>query len=157
MELIKDIRARWPKMKILVCSMHADPTYAERAMRAGANGYLTKHQPNDDLVDAVSQVMHGGIYICPDLSDSLMQRALASGDGLRTSAVDSLSDRELQVFEMIGKGLSTRKIAECLSLSVKTIETYRENIKQKLSLDSGNDLIHRAVRWTMQQEHRPES
>jgi DNA-binding NarL/FixJ family response regulator len=152
MELIKDIRARWPQIRILVSSMYADPTYVERAMRAGANGYLTKDQQNEDLVEAIGQVLRGGIYICPDLSDTIMRRALQGEDGLRTSAIDKLSDRELQVFEMIGKGMPTRKIADSLSLSVKTIETYREKIKQKLLLDSGNDLIHRAVRWVMQRE-----
>lgn len=151
LDLIKNIRSQWPEIKILVASMHGDPTYAERAMRAGALGYITKDQPPNEIAEAVRTVLRKRIYVSPDLSNALMSRALQNDDGLAKSPIDALSDRELQVFELLGDGKSTREIAEKLSLSIKTIETYRDNIKQKLSLKNSNELTHRAVCWKLDQ------
>jgi DNA-binding NarL/FixJ family response regulator len=156
LELIKDVSARWPQVRILVASMHTDPTYAERAIRAGAAGYITKDQPQEEMLEAISKVLRGRLYVRQDLSDLLVRRAVKSEDGTTSPATDDLSDRELQVFDLLGDGLSTREIAARLSLSVKTIETYRDNIRQKLSLKNSNQLLHRAISWKMERRLAPD-
>jgi DNA-binding NarL/FixJ family response regulator len=152
MNLIKEIHTMWPNIKILIVSRHNDPTHAERALRAGANGYVTKEQATERIEEAVRSLLRDQIYLSPDLSDSLMQRALQSRNGLQSNPIDLLSDRELQVFELLGEGLSTRETSERLSLSIKTIETYRDNIKRKFSLRTGTELTHRAITWKMEHE-----
>ncbi|MCC6681389.1 MAG: response regulator transcription factor [Phycisphaeraceae bacterium] len=151
-ELIKDIHASWPEIKILVSSMHNDATYAERAMRAGATGYICKEQPPEQMIDAVNSTLKGRIYLSPDLSNTVLKHALQGTEGLQASPIESLSDREMEVFELLGDGLRTRDISERLSLSVKTIETYRDNIKSKLSLNNSAELMHRAIRWKIQRD-----
>ena len=144
-ELIKDIRARFENVKMLVSSMHDESLYAERALRAGAMGYISKEASREQFLEAIRQVLRGKICVSPAISNRLLKRV--SGKSLEEdrSPIDSLSDRELTVFELIGQGMSTRQIAEKLFLSVKTIETYREHIKAKLNLRSSNELVRHAV------------
>ncbi len=152
LELIKDLHTMRPETKILVASMHHDAMYAQRAIRAGAQGYLCKEQPPDQIIDAVQSVLMGHIYICPDLASTVLQRALQPDDKQTDDPIQALSDRELEVFELLGDGLASREIAERLSLSIKTIDTYRDHIKTKLNFDSSNEVTHHAIRWKLERE-----
>ena len=147
MDLVKQIQALHPEIPTLVLSMHDEAVYAERALRAGARGYVTKQQLDDTVLAAIQRVLGGEMY----LSDKLKARLAAAYLGARTLVADSplqaLSDRELQVTQMLGQGLSTRKIAAALHLSIKTIESHREHIKQKLRLNSATELARFAIRW----------
>jgi len=151
LELIKDVRARWPRLLILVVSMHDETLYAERVLRAGARGYITKQQATRDILLAIRKVLGGGIYLSEKTASTVLARLtsqpLAAGD----SIADMLADRELQVFEMTGRGLSTREIAEQLRIDMKTVDTYRTRIKEKLNLESTSDMLKLAIRWS--QEH----
>jgi DNA-binding NarL/FixJ family response regulator len=152
LELIKRIRARETKAKVLALSSNSEALYGERALRLGALGFVDMRQPKTSLVGAIRAVAAGRRYISEQLAQRLLEHAI-SGRGGEISTVDGLSDRELQVFECIGAGKSTRGIAEELHLSIHTIETYRENIRAKLSLKNGSELIQRAVHWRL--ENRP--
>lgn len=147
LELIKEFRARKEPPKMLVVSMHEEPAYAERALLAGAHGYLAKSEVVDEIVEAIHQVLRGEVYLNRRTNTRLLHRMVGRAPNAPGLPEDLLSDRELQVFEALGNGLSSREIGEHLMLSMKTIETYREHIKQKLSLKSGNELIVRAVLW----------
>lgn len=152
LELIKQIKAEMPRMPMLVISMHDEMIYAERVLRAGALGYLMKKEPSERIFAAIAQVLRGEISI----SDRVKQDMLAyATTGKRPdggcSILDQLSDREAQVFQLLGNGISTREIAEQLHLSVKTIETYRENLKMKLNLPNGAALVQRAIQWSKAQ------
>jgi DNA-binding NarL/FixJ family response regulator len=149
-ELIKEIRARNEGMKILVSSMHDEKLFAERCLNAGAMGYVNKQEAPEKIVTAIRRVLAGKVYVSEEMSERFLAR-MVQGEDLRerTSAIDSLSDRELEVFELIGRGETTRQIAQDLHLSVKTIETYRENIKAKLSLANTNELMQHAVKWVL--------
>ena len=152
LELIKRIRARETKAKVLVLSSQREGVYGERVLRLGALGLVDVRQPETSLVGAIRAVAAGKRYISEQLAQRLLEHAI-SGRGGEISGVDGLSDRELQVFECIGAGKSTRGIAEELRLSIHTIETYRENIRTKLSLKNGTELVQRAVHWRI--ENRP--
>jgi DNA-binding NarL/FixJ family response regulator len=145
--LIKEIKAQHPKIPALVLSMHDEALYAERCLRAGARGYVTKQQLDDTVLVAIRCLLDGDTY----MSDSLRARLAAKftgGQTLETSSpLDALSDRQLQVFRLIGEGHTTRQIAEALNLSVKTIESHRESIKQKLTLETSAELARRATQW----------
>jgi DNA-binding NarL/FixJ family response regulator len=147
LDLIKQMKAHYPEIPVLVLSMHDETLYAERALRVGARGYVTKQQMGDTVLDAIRRVLCGEVY----LSSQLVARFASKYLGGRTLAEDSplhaLSDRELQVFRLIGQGRSTRQIAGELNLSVKTIESHNEHIKQKLRLVSATELAHRATKW----------
>jgi DNA-binding NarL/FixJ family response regulator len=151
LELIKDVHARWPKLPILVVSMHDETLYAERVLRAGARGYITKQQATRDILLAIRKVLAGGIYLSEKTASTVLSRLTLQPQAPSDSLVDMLADRELQVFEMTGRGLSTREIAENLRIDVKTVDTYRTRIKEKLNLESGSDLLKLAIRWN--QEH----
>ena len=146
LELIKQMRSQWPDLGIIVVSVHDEELYAERSLRAGANGYLRKSEPLDRLVGAVRTVLAGGTALTPDMTQRLVDQAVRGGSS-DASGVRSLSDRELEVFEMIGSGLGTRKIANRLCISIKTVETHRENIKRKLGIDNAPELARFAVAW----------
>lgn len=148
LELIKQVRARRPHLPMLVCSMHDESLFAERALRAGARGYVGKREAPDDLVTAVRAVLAGQRYLSPRFAARLEAAGLGTRDEL-PEPVGVLSDRELEVFDMIGRGLGTREIAERLGIAVKTVETYRENIKDKLMIDSAPELARRAVAWVL--------
>jgi DNA-binding NarL/FixJ family response regulator len=148
LELIKQVRESRPGIRILMLSMHPEATYAERALRAGAQGYLMKSAPPDQLMAAVREVLAGGISVSETMKSQVLRRVAggkADGDGRDVAA---LSDRELEVFRGIGQGQSTRQIAGKLCLSVKTIETHITHIKRKLGLRSGTELQHRAILWS---------
>ena len=144
-ELIKDIRTRYENVKMLVSSMHDESLYAERALRAGAMGYISKEASREQMLEAVRQILRGRISVSPSISNRLLKRAAGNSVPNDRSPIESLSDRELTVFEFIGQGMSTRQIAEKLFLSVKTIETYREHIKAKLNIKTSTELVRHAV------------
>jgi len=149
LELIKDIRVRYPNLPVLVVSMHDEALHAERALRAGASGYIAKAEAATQVVQAVRKVLAGGIY----LSDLAVAR-LAAGAAGRSRAgaggsVESLCDRELEVFELVGRGLTTRQIAQQMRLEVTTIETYRARIKEKLNLKDAAELLQHAIQWNL--------
>lgn len=148
LELIKQVRSRRPHVAMLVCSMHDESLFAERALRAGAHGYIGKREAPDDLVTAVRVVLAGKRYLSPRFAARL-EAAGFDGRGDLPEPVAVLSDRELEVFDLIGRGVGTREIAERLGIAVKTVETYRENIKEKLMIDSGPELARRAVAWVL--------
>src|SRR6185312_2896403 len=148
LELIKDIRAVKPDLPILIVSMHDEALYAERVLRAGARGYIMKQEGGKKLLQAIHQVLTGQIYV----SEKMSARILETFSGHRTeqsaSPVARLSDREFEVFQLIGQGKGTKEIAQHLKLSVKTVEVHRAKIKEKLSLQTATDLVRYAVRWT---------
>lgn len=151
-ELIKLMLAEQPRLPILVVSMHDESLYALRALRAGAKGYVMKEETLTQVVDALHRVMEGGIYISPRFSERLVFKVIQSGDSDFGSPVDTLSDRELEVLELLGRGRSTRQIADSLHLSVKTIETHRAHIKEKLRCKDAEEMVSFAVEWLAAKE-----
>jgi DNA-binding NarL/FixJ family response regulator len=146
-ELIKLMLAEEPQLIILVVSMHDESLYALRALRAGAKGYVMKQQAMEMVLDALRKVMDGGIYVSPQFSERLVFKAIQGSDTDLGSPVDKLSDRELEVLQLFGRGETTRGIAERLHLSVKTIETHRAHIKEKLGFKDAEELVKFAVEW----------
>jgi len=147
-ELIKDVRAYNPDIPMLTLSMHDESVYAERALRAGARGYIMKQEGTDKLVDAIRKVRAGHLYLSDKMSARMVCKLVGSNTAeIGSSPVDRLSDRELEVFQLIGKGHRTRQIAERLHLSVKTVETYRSHIKEKLNLADATELLQHAIQW----------
>jgi len=148
MELVKHLQARMPDVRTLVVSRHDESLYAERAIRAGARGYIMKLEAGDVIVKAVRHVMSGGIYVSDEINERLLLSMASGGrERITQSPLEVLSDRELEVFELTGRGIGTRDIAERLHLSVKTVESYRARIKKKLNLDSATELMQHAVQW----------
>ena len=149
LDLIRTLNKAHPNLPILVLSMHDEALFAERALRAGARGYIMKQEAIDGLLTAIDQVLAGRVFVSEKLSQNVLERfgrdRAASGERL-----DSLTDRELQVFELVGRGLNTATIAARLGVSIKTIETYRANIKTKLDLKDAAELIRCAAVWTEQ-------
>lgn len=147
LELIKDIRAVKPTLPILVVSMHDEALYAERVLRAGGRGYIMKQEGGKKLLEAIRQVLNGQIYVSDKISSGILETL--SGRPAEASAfpIQHLSDREFEVFQLIGLGKGTREIADHLHLSVKTVEVHRLNIKKKLNLKTATDLVRHAVRW----------
>jgi DNA-binding NarL/FixJ family response regulator len=151
LELTKDIHALSPAILILVVSMHDEVLYAERVLRAGARGYVMKQEGGKKLLDAIRQVLGGNIYVSEKISARILEVFSGQRQQGAGSPVERLSDREFEVFQLIGEGKGTREIAVHLHLSVKTIEVHRANIKQKLRLKSATDLVRHAVRWAESQ------
>jgi len=147
LELIKDIKAQFPKIVVLVLSMHDEVLYSERALRAGARGYMTKHQATENVIGAVRKILTGGLYISDQMTSRMVHKMLGSKVQADELPTDRLSDRELQVFTLIGQGFGTREIADKLYLSIKTIETYRSHIKEKLNFDNSGALLRYAIQW----------
>ncbi|ARA92273.1 MAG: DNA-binding response regulator [Bacteroidetes bacterium] len=147
LELIKHMHARKPDLGILVVSRHDESLYAERAIRAGARGYVMKLEAGQVIVKAVRRVLNGGIYVSEEINERLLMGMVTGRKTLAQSPLEVLSDRELEVFELTGRGLSTREIAEQLHLSVKTVESYRARIKTKLNLNTAAELMQHAVQW----------
>ncbi len=148
-ELIEKIKAHDPHIKTLVSSMHDETLFAERVLHAGAMGYITKQESPEALLDAIRQVLRGEVYLSPRMTSRLLRR-VASGGPPRQDPIQGLSNRELEVYEMIGQGLTIQQIATRLHLSPKTVETHREKIKQKLNLKSSTELNRRAVQWVLE-------
>jgi hypothetical protein len=147
LELIKDLRALQPELPILVVSMHDEMIYAERVLRAGGRGYIMKQAGGEKFLGAIRQVLAGQIFVSDKMSARILE--IFSGRQSKTSSspVQKLSDREFEVFQLIGQGIGTRDLAAQLHLSVKTVEVHRANIKKKLNLKSAPDLVRQAVRW----------
>lgn len=150
LELIKSIRAMDYEFPILVMSMHHENLYAERVLRAGGNGYVMKSSLSENLLGALERVTNGKIYVSEKIKEQFLQQMAGTGKG-KAEGVASLSDRELEVYRHIGNGATTREIAEKLHLSIKTIETYRAHIKEKLRLGNASELVNAATRWVEQQ------
>jgi DNA-binding NarL/FixJ family response regulator len=147
LELIRGLQAAAPALPVLVLSMHDETLFAERALRAGARGYIMKHEAIHGLIDAIRQVLAGRVYLSDRMSQILLQRVGGVTAGAE-GPLGILSDREIEVFELTGRGMSSSAIAESLGVSVKTVETYRANIKSKLSLEDIAALVRFATSWT---------
>ncbi len=149
-DLIEKLAVRDPSPKILVCSVHDELLFAERCLRSGASGYIQKEEATGKLVEAIRRVIEGKLYFSQYVSNQIMSQLINNPGGSGEASVRELSNRELQVFELIGQGHSTKDIATQLQLSRKTIETYREKIKEKLNITSGSQLMQRAVQWILE-------
>ena len=150
-ELIKQLKDLHPKLPILVLSMHDEALYGERALRAGAMGYLTKQEASKKIIDAIRRVLRGEIYVSDKLAGALV-RKVAGGTTEGGSLVDVLTDRELEVFQLLGEGLAVRDVAERLFISAKTVEAHREHIKQKLNFKTSSELLRFAIQYTLQEK-----
>lgn len=148
LELIKDFQALQPGLAVLVISMHDESLYAERVLRAGGRGYIMKQEGGRKLMEAIRQVLEGKIYVSEKMSANILEIFSGRRAGAEGSPIERLTDREFEVFQLIGQGKGTRDIAEKLHLSVKTVDVHRANIKAKLKLTSASELIRYAVRWT---------
>ncbi len=148
LELIKDIKIRHPALRVLVLSMRDETFYAERVLRAGARGYITKEEGTEKVIEGVRKVMDGEIYLSEKLAGRMLSRYVSGDAG---PLVQTLTDRELEIFELLGNGLTTREIAEKLYLSPKTVESHREHIKEKLRLENATELLKHAIQWVQLQ------
>jgi DNA-binding NarL/FixJ family response regulator len=148
LELIKSLRSRLPSLRILILSQHEEALYAERALRAGANGYVMKQEATDEVLAAIRRVIAGELYVSKKMAAALLSKLFQTPPATsQPGTMEGLSDREFQVFQMVGAGLGTRQIAAELNLSIKTIETYRENIKHKFGLRNASELVRHATDW----------
>lgn len=150
LELVKDLARSHPQVRTLVLSLFDEMVYAERVLRAGAKGYIMKAEATDNVMVAIRTVLAGEVYVSDRVRQKLFDRMVGTHADPAESAVELLSDRELEVFQMVGEGCGTRAIADRLNLSVKTIETYKSHIKSKLKLKDGTELIQQAVKWVME-------
>ena len=147
LELIKDLHVLSPELPILVVSMHDEMIYAERVLRAGARGYIMKQEGGEKFLQAIRQVLSGQVFVSEKMSARILENLSSGHNATAGSPVRQLSDREFEVFQLIGQGIGTSDIANRLRLSVKTVEVHRANIKQKLSLSTATELVRYAVRW----------
>ena len=146
-ELVRDVRAHHPQLPILVLSMHDETIYAERMLSAGANGYIMKHAASEQFLIVAAARLDGGIYVSEAVGNNMIQKFAAGGAYISANPIDRLSNRELQILHMIGKGMSTRETAQSLNLSIKTVESHRQRIKRKFNLQTGTQLVQYAVNW----------
>jgi DNA-binding NarL/FixJ family response regulator len=153
-ELIKDINVQYPNLPVLALSMHDESLYAERALRAGAKGYIMKAEATEKVITAIRKILNGEIYVSEKMAAKMVRKLVGGKAEISTSPIERLSDRELEVFHLIGKGYGTRQISERLHLSIKTIETYRAHIKEKLSLANAAELLRYAIQWVGSQNKR---
>lgn len=150
LDLVKRLLARFPDLSILISSMHDEMMFAERALKAGAKGYINKSATGDEMIDAIKQVLKGKRYTSQHIAELLSRKKAGKNQRLEQSPVEKLSNRELEVFESIGRGMGTGDIASSLKLSIKTIESHRANIKKKLGLASAGELIRSAIQWSLE-------
>jgi len=147
-DLIRELRARYPELRVLVLSMHEEDVYAERALRSGANGYIMKDEPVAKILGVVRTVLDGGVYVSAGIAARLMSQSAAGGlDAVPRMGLEKLTNRELQVYTCIGEGLTSRKVAEKLNLSVRTVHVHREHIKRKMGFRNAPELVHHATHW----------
>src|SRR5580704_5972583 len=146
-ELLKTIRAKDARLPVLILSMHDESLYAERALRAGANGYIMKQEATERVLVAIRQILGGEVYVSERMAKKMVQQFIGGSGVSKRSIIDELTDRELEVFRLIGQGHGTRQIAEELHLSVKTVESYYAHIKEKLFLKNARELVQHAVQW----------
>ena len=149
LDLLKTIRLNDPHVPVLVLSMHDEATYAERSLRAGANGYIMKQEATDRVLIAIRRILGGEVYLSDRLTNKMLQQIVRGTDPVKQSPISQLSDRELEIYRLIGSGHATRQIAEELHISVKTVESYQAHIKVKLSLRSARELVQHAIEWTV--------
>jgi DNA-binding NarL/FixJ family response regulator len=154
-ELVRDVRAHHPQLPILVLSMHDETIYAERMLAAGANGYIMKQAASEQFLIALRRVLDGGIYVSETVGNHMIQKFAAGGSYISANPIDRLSNRELQILHMIGKGMSTRESAHSLNLSIKTVESHRQRIKRKLNLSTGTQLVQYAINWFSTRKRLP--
>ncbi len=151
LDLIKEVKSRFSAIKMLVHSMHDETMFAERALRAGALGYIGKHETTQALIEAIYRVADGEVHLSPRMTRRVLRRTVGHhAPAAEENPFKTLTDRELQVFDLIGRGLNTKQIAARLALSVKTVESHRENIKAKLGLANAIELTREAVRWVLE-------
>jgi len=148
LDLLKDVRTRYPELPVLILSMHDESIYAERALRAGAQGYIMKQEATEKVLVALRRILSHEIYVSEHVANRMLQRYIGGHSPGRPSTIAGLTDRELEVFRLIGEGHSTRQIAEELHISVKTVESYQAHIKEKLSLRSARELVQHAIQWS---------
>ena len=149
LDLLKDIRGRLPYLPVLILSMHDESIYAERALRAGAQGYIMKQEATEKVLVALRRILNNEIYVSERIANRMLQRYIGAPDTSRPTSIGDLTDRELEVFRLIGEGHSTRQIADELHISVKTVESYQAHIKEKLSLRSARELVQHAIQWSI--------
>ncbi|MFZ0521686.1 MAG: response regulator transcription factor [Candidatus Acidiferrales bacterium] len=149
LDVLKEIRVKSANLPVLMLSMHDETIYAERAMRAGANGYIVKQEATEKVLVAIRRILQGGVYLSDRLTNTMLQQFVHGASSTKKSPLVSLTDRELEVFRLIGQGHGTRQIADELHLSVKTIESYQAHIKEKLSLRNARELVQHAIEWTV--------
>src|SRR5579871_4347566 len=152
LDLLKDVLFRSPELPVLILSMHDEGIYAERALRAGAQGYIMKQEATEKVLVALRRILTREIYISERIANRMLQRYIGSRGTGRPSSIADLTDRELEVFRLIGEGHSTRRIAEELHISVKTVESYQAHIKEKLSLRSARELVQHAIQWNISEK-----
>jgi DNA-binding NarL/FixJ family response regulator len=152
LELLKDIRAQGYTLPVLVLSMHAEELYAERALRAGAKGYIMKSEASTEVLEAIRTVQRGEVYVSRPMVGKILTRLTSAAQKTEATGVAALADRELEVFQLIGQGRNTREIAKLLNLGESTIETYRARIREKLGLRNTAELAQRAAQWVTEQE-----
>lgn len=152
LDLVKRLHAHYDGIRILICSMHDETLFAQRAINAGAMGYINKQEATVHIIDAIRQVLEGKVWLSRHMIERLLQGGTERLSEPKVASLDRLSDRELEVFGLIGRGMGPSHIAEKLHLSVKTIETHREKIKKKLNLRSGSELSRWAIQWALDQE-----
>jgi DNA-binding NarL/FixJ family response regulator len=152
LDLLKNIRTTHPALPVLILSMHDESIYAERALRAGANGYIMKQEATEKVLVAIRRILNGEIYVSERIASKMLKHYITGASGLKNSSISDLSDRELEVFRLIGEGHGTRQIAAELHLSIKTVESYQAHIKDKLSLRSARELMQHAIQWNMNEK-----
>jgi DNA-binding NarL/FixJ family response regulator len=155
LELIKDVKALRPSLPVLVVSMHDETLHAERALRAGARGYLMKEAGGEKMLEAIRKVLAGQVYVSEKMSARILENFSGGKPRGSSSPIEKLSDREFEVFQLIGQGKSTKEIARQLNLSHKTVEVHRSHIKEKLELKDATSLVRHAVRWVETQQAEP--
>src|SRR5580693_5357064 len=152
LDLLKTIRTTHPTLPVLILSMHDESIYAERALRAGANGYIMKQEATEKVLVAVRRILSGEIYVSDRIANKMLKHYITGSGTIPNFTIADLSDRELEVFRLIGEGHGTRQIAEELHISIKTVESYQAHIKEKLSLRSARELMQRAIQWNMNEK-----
>jgi DNA-binding NarL/FixJ family response regulator len=150
LELIKSLRALLPGLPVLVLSMHDETLYAERVLKAGARGYVMKHEAETNIINALRRILDGSIYLSPAMTNRLLRKVSDHGNATPPSGIATLSDRELQIFEMLGHGLRPNKIAKELGIGIKTVETHVGRIRAKLGLRHAHEVLREAVLWLQQ-------
>ncbi len=151
-ELTKNIKARYPKLPVIILSVHDESLYAERALLAGAKAYLMKDKVSENIIKAIRMVLTGEIYVSDAILKKFLHKIAGDKAGTTKTPIESLSDREFEVFRLIGEGLKASQIAEQLHLSIKTIETYRTRLKEKLDLVNASELLKYSIRWAKSQD-----
>jgi len=149
LDVLKEIRTKTANLPVLILSMHDEAIYAERAMRAGANGYIMKQEATEKVLVAIRRILQGDVYLSDRLTNTMLQQMVRGNGPSKGSPLLNLTDRELEVFRLIGAGHGTRQIADELHLSVKTIESYQAHIKEKLALRNARELVQHAIEWTV--------